>query len=137
MEATPRRVLVVVNRPVSNRALAHAVRRRAAEDDCAFTLLVPAVARGFHRVVDPEDACCQEAERTIQGLLPALEQAAGAPVAARIGSHEVLAAIEDAVNDGGYDEVIFASAPHRIERLLRVDLPRKVAALGVEVRAAA
>src|SRR4051812_23176203 len=97
MEATPRRVLVVVNRPVSNRALAHAVRRRAAEDDCAFTLLVPAVARGFHRVVDPEDACCQEAERTIQGLLPALEQAAGAPVAARIGSHEVLAAIEDAV----------------------------------------
>ena len=137
MEATPRRVLVVLNRPVSTHALAHAVRRRAAEADCHFTLLVPAVARGFHRVVDPEDACCEEAERTIAGLVPALEQAAGTPVATRIGSHEVLAAIEDAVNDAGYDEVIFASGPHRIERLLRVDLPRKVAALGVDVRAAA
>jgi hypothetical protein len=137
MEATPRRVLVVLNRPVSTHALAHAVRRRAAHGDCAFTLLVPAVAHGFHRVVDPEDACCEEAERTIRGLLPALEQAAGAPVGARIGAHEVLAAIEDAVNDGGYDEVMFATAAHRIERLLRVDLPRKVAALGVEVRAAA
>ena len=137
MEATPRRVLVVLNRPVSTHALAHAVRRRAAEDDCTFTLLVPAVAHGFHRVVDPEEACCQEAEHTIQGLLPALEQAAGTAVSARIGAHEVLAAIEDAVNDGDYDEVMFASEPHRIERLLRVDLPRKVAALGVDVRAAA
>jgi hypothetical protein len=137
MEATPRRVLVVLNRPVSTRALAQAVRRRAARDDCHFTLLVPAVAHGLHRVVDPEDACCEEAERAIRGLLPALEQAAGSRVAARIGSHEMLAAIEDAVNDAGYDEVMFASGPNRIERLLRVDLPRKVAALGVEVRAAA
>jgi hypothetical protein len=105
--------------------------------DCLFTLLVPAVAHGFHRVVDPEEACCEEAEQTASRLVPALEQAAGAPVGVRIGAHEVLAAVEDAVNDATYDEVLLASAPPRILRLLHVDLPRKIAALGVEVRAAA
>ena len=137
MEATPRRILVVADGLHSDRALAHAVRRRAAIDDCAFTLLVPAVAHGLHRVVDPEDACCEEAEHTAARLRPALEQAAGASVDVRIGAHEVLAAVEDAVNDTRYDEVLLASAPRRIPRLLRVDLPRKIAALGVEVRAAA
>ena len=137
MEATPRRILVVADGLHSDHALAHAVRRRAALGDCLFTLLVPAVAHGFHRVVDPEDACCAEAEGTAARLRPALEQAAGMPVEVRIGAHEVLAAVEDAVNDGGYDEVLLASAPRRIFRLLHVDLPRKIAALGVEVRAAA
>src|SRR3954449_8920271 len=109
MEATSARVLVVAGEPATNAALAHAVRRRAAVGAAAFTLLVPAVARGLHRVVDPEDACCEEAERTIAQLTPALRAAESAAVATRIGAHEVLAAIEDALNAVGFDEVIVAT----------------------------
>ena len=135
MEATPTGVLVVPDVPHSNAALVHAVRRRAAAGGCRFTLLVPAVAHGLHRVVDPEDACCEEAEAVIARLLPALEAAAGSPVATRIGAHEVLAAIEDAINRDGFAEVIVSTARRRVPRLLHVDLPRKVAALGVSVTA--
>jgi hypothetical protein len=135
MEATPNRVLVVADGPHSHGALAHAVRRRAAAGACDFTLLVPAVAHGLHRVVDPEDACCEEAELTIGSLLPALEQAAGGPVATRIGAHEVLAAVADAINESGYSEVIVATTSGRIPRLLHADLPRKIAAFGVSVTA--
>jgi hypothetical protein len=135
MEATPTRVLVVADGPHSNAALVHEVRRRAAAGDSRFTLLVPAVAHGLHRVVDPEEACCEEAAQTISRLLPELEAAAGAPVAARIGAHEVLAAVEDAVNEDGFGEVIISSTRRRIPRLLHVDLPRKISALGVAVTA--
>jgi hypothetical protein len=137
MEATPKRVLVVADQDHANAALIHAVRRRAAQGTCEFTLLVPAVAHGLHRVVDPEDACCEEAEATVARLAPALEQAAGAPVAARVGAHEVLAAVEDAVNEGSFDEVIVSRARGRLPRLLHLDLPRKIAALGVDVTRAA
>ena len=133
MEATPTPILVVAERPYSNHALVHQVRRRAAIGDCHFTLLVPAVAHGLHRVVDPEDQCCDEAEDTIARLRPELEAAAGAPVATRIGAHEVLAAVADALNDGRYDEVIISVGHRRVSRLLHVDLPRKIAALGVRV----
>jgi hypothetical protein len=134
MEATPTtRVLVVADHPYANAALVQAVRRRAAAGACEFTLLVPAVAHGLHRVVDPEDACCEEAEERIGRLLPELEAAAGTAVGARIGSHEVLAAVEDALNDSPFGEVIVSTGPRRMSRLLRVDLPRKIAALGAAV----
>jgi hypothetical protein len=136
METTaPRRVLVVADRTEPCPALAAAVRRRARAGRCEFTLLVPAVAHGFHRVVDPEDACCAEAESTLAALLPALEEAAGAPITTRIGAHEVLAAIEDTLNESDFQEVIVATPRARMWRWLRVDLPRKVAGLGVAVTA--
>jgi hypothetical protein len=133
MEATRTRVLVVADPTNVNLRLIHAVRRRAAIGACDFTLLVPAVARGLHRVVDPEDQCCGEAEATIAQLLPALEPAAGQHVSTRIGAHEVLAAIEDAMNDARFDEVIIGTGTGRVARLLHVDLPRKIAALGAAV----
>jgi hypothetical protein len=135
MELTPTRVLLVAEPHHANDALVHAVRRRAAAGACEFTLLVPAAARGLHRVVDPEDACCEEAEQTIARLLPAIEAAAGEPVAARIGAHEVLAAVEDAINDSGFGEVLVGTRLSLLPRLLHVDLPRKIAALGTAVTA--
>jgi hypothetical protein len=129
----PARVLIVAHRTAATPALLEAVRDRAQRPPTQFTLLVPAAAHGLHRVVDPEDACCEEAAQTISRLLPELEAAAGAPVAARIGAHEVLAAVEDAVNEGGHAEVIISAPSRVIPRLLHVDLPRKVAALGVDV----
>jgi len=127
------RVLVVADPADPGAVLADAVRARARRGACTFTLLVPAVAHGLHRVVDPEDACCEEAATAIGRLVPQLEAAAGAPVASRIGSHEVLAAVEDAVNAERFTEAIVSASTSRMARWLHVDLARKIAALGVAV----
>jgi hypothetical protein len=58
-------VLLVAETPDSSYALAAVVRELRQTRRSRFTLLVPAVAHGLHRVVDLEDECCNEAERTI------------------------------------------------------------------------
>src|SRR4051794_31428588 len=95
--STPARVLVVANRTAATPALLDAVRERAAQGPCSFTLLVPNSARGLHRVVDPEDQDSSDAEQTIEMALPLLEDAAGSRVEGMIGDPEPLAAIQDAV----------------------------------------
>jgi len=129
----PTRVLVVANRTAATATLIEAVRERAARDWCAFTLLVPASGHGLHRLVDPEDTGSEEAQATIELALPLLEEAGGAPVEGLIGDHDPLNAIHDAVNLRGFDEVIVSTLPTRVSRWLRLDLPHKVAALGMPV----
>ena len=60
-------------------------------------------------------------------------EAAGGPVLAIVGSHDPLAAVEDALNAGRYDEVIISTLPRRLSRWLHVDLVSKVAGLGLPV----
>ena len=83
--------------------------------------------------VDPEDQGRAEAEAVIEIALPLLEEAAGRAVEARIGDHDPLAAVEDALNSERFDEVIVSTLPRRVSRRLHLDLPRKVAGLGVPV----
>jgi len=130
---TPARVLIVAHQTAAGPALLDAVRRRAAAGECTFTLLVPSAPRGLHRVVDPEDHGRDTAEQALSDALPRLWEAAGTPVSGMIGSHEPFAAVQDALNVEGFDEVIVSTLPARISRWLRVDLPSKVAALGVPV----
>lgn len=127
-------VLLVAEGPSASTSLAPAVRAR--RGGARFTLLVPAVAHGLHRVVDPEDQCCEGAERTIGILRPSIEAAAGQVVPAIIGSHEPLAAIEDALNSEHFDEVILARRSGRLARRVHLDLASKVGALGVLVTVA-
>ena len=127
------RVLVVANRTAATPALIQAVRERAERGAAAFTLLVPSSAHGLHQLVDPEDQGSSEAEATLELALPLLEEAAGAPVEPMVGVAEVLAAIQDALNLHGFDEVIISTLPSRVSRWLRLDLPHKVAGLGVPV----
>ena len=131
--STPTRVLVVANRTAATPALIEAVRERAGRGPCAFTLLVPHTASGLHRVVDPEDQGVNEAEQTLELALPLLEKAAGAPVEGMVGDAEPLAAIQDAVNLHGFDELIISTLPKRFSRWLRLDLPHKAAGLGLPV----
>ena len=131
--STPTRVLVVANRTAATPALIEAVRERAARGPCVFTLLVPHTASGMHRVVDPEDQGQHEAEETLELAVPLLEKAAGAPVEGIVGDPEPLAAIQDAVNLHGFDELIISTLPKRFSRWLRLDLPHKAAGLGLPV----
>jgi hypothetical protein len=127
------RVLVVANRTAATPPLLDAVRERAARGDCAFTLLVPHTSSGLHRLVDPEDQGQSEAEQTLELALPLLEEAAGAHVEGMVGDAEPLAAIQDAVNLHGFDEIIISTLPTRISRWLKLDLPSKASGLGLPV----
>ena len=127
------RILIVAHRTADSRDLVDAVARRATEGSCSFTLLVPTRPRGLHRVVDPEDHGVVEAEARLAEALPALSRAAGQRVNGVVGTHEPLAAIQDALNLLGFDEVIISMLPARVSRWLHLDLPRKVRALGVPV----
>jgi hypothetical protein len=127
------RVLVVANKTAATPALIDAVRERAAKGACEFTLLVPNTTHGLHTLVDPEDQSHNEADTVIELAIPLLEQAAGAPVDAMVGVPEPLAAIQDAVNLHGFDELIISTLPSRVSKWLKLDLPSKAAGLGLPV----
>jgi hypothetical protein len=127
------RVLLVACRTATGAELREAVRHRAAASPCEFTLLVPRPCHGLHRVVDPEDHGWREARGVIETACPVLGVAAGSEVAGMIGSHDPVAAVEDALNMHGFDEVIVSTLPARASRWLHLDLPSKVAGMGVRV----
>jgi hypothetical protein len=129
----PTRVLVVACRTACNRQLLDAVAERASRSPAVFTLLVPRPCHGLHRVVDPEDHGWQEAQAVIDQATPLLSEAARSEVDGLVGSHDPVAAVEDALNLHGFDEAIISTLPARLSRWLHLDLPRKVARMGVAV----
>jgi hypothetical protein len=127
------RVLVVANRTAATPALIEAVRQRAAAGPASFTLLVPNVTHGLHKVVDPEDQDVDEAQAALDLAVPLLEEAAGGPVEGMVGDADPFNAIQDAVNLHGFDEIIISTLSPRVSRWLRMDLPRRVTVLGLPV----
>lgn len=127
------RVLVVAHKTAATQPLLDAVRERAQRGPAKFTLLVPNPAHGLHKVVDPEDQGAGEAQTVLDGALPRLSDAAGGPVDGMIGDADPVAAVNDAVNLHGFDEIIISTLSPRLSRWLRLDLPSKVAGLGLPV----
>jgi len=134
MESTaPTRVLVVAHKTAATQPLLDAVRARAAQSPCTFTLLVPNAAHGLHKVVDPEDQGAGEARTVLEHALPRLSEAAGMPVEGIVGDADPMAAVHDAVNLQAFDEIIISTLSPRLSRWLKLDLPSKVAGLGLPV----
>jgi hypothetical protein len=131
--STPPRVLVVAHRTAATPALLAVVRERAARGPCTFTLLVPNMAHGLHRVTDPEDQADDEAQAVLELAVPLLEEAAGGPVEGMIGDPNPLNAVQDAVNLRGFDEIIVSTLPAKVSRWLKLDLPHKLEGLGLPV----
>jgi hypothetical protein len=123
-ETSATRVLIVANRTAATPKLLEAVRARAQRDPCAFTLLVP---RPYW---DPDT---EEAALTVELAVPLLEDAAGGHVDAIIGVDDPFVAVQQALEGGGFDEVIVSTLPERVSRWLRRDLPHRVEALGMPV----
>jgi hypothetical protein len=69
----------------------------------------------------------------IDRAIPLLSDASGAPVEGIVGSPDPIAAIEDAINLRGFDEVIISTLPTRISHWLKLDLPSKVTGMGLPV----
>jgi hypothetical protein len=128
------RVLVVAHKTAATQPLLDAVRERAQRGKASFTLLVPNAAPGLHKVVDPEDQGGGEAQAVIDRAKPLLSDAAGAPVEGIVGSPDPIAAIEDAINLRGFDEVIISTLPSKISHWLKLDLPSKITGMGLPVK---
>ncbi len=131
--STPTRVLVVAHKTATTQPLLDAVHERAQRGPCVFTLLVPNSTHGLHKVVDPEDQGAGEAQSALDRALPLISEAAHAPVEGIVGDPDPLAAIHDAINLRGFDEVIISTLSQRVSRWLKLDLPSKVAGLGLPV----
>ena len=131
--SAPVRVLIVAHKTAATPPLLDAVRERAARGPCVFTLLVPNAAHGLNRVANPEEGTRAEAEQVIEHATPLLTRAAGSPVEGIIGDADPIAAVHDAINLRGFDEVIVSTLSPRVSRWLHLDLPRKVAGMGLPV----
>jgi len=127
------RVLIVAHKTAATPPLLEAVRERVARGPCRFTLLVPKATHGLARLADPEDVPEDETRDVLALALPLLEDAAGAPVEGIVGDANPLNAVCDAINLRGFDEIILSTLPTRVSRWVRLDLPHKIAALGVPV----
>jgi hypothetical protein len=126
-------VLIVAHQTATTEALLQAVRERAQRSPAGFHLLVPRQAHGLHRIVDPQDSSNEEAAAVIIAALPRLTEAAGSEVTGSMGDSEPLAAIQDAVNLGEFDEIIISTLPLGVSRWLRLDLVSKTRGLGLPV----
>jgi hypothetical protein len=127
------RVLVVAHRTAATQPLLDAVRDRARRGSCTFTLLVPNTSHGLHKIVDPEDQGAGEAQTVIDQALPLLSESSGTTVKGVVGDPDPAAAIQDAINLYGFDEVIISTLPARVSRWLKLDLASKVSGMGLPV----
>jgi hypothetical protein len=118
------RVLIVAHRTAATPLLLNAVRARAAQSDCSFTLVVP---RPYW---DPDT---DEATATLELAVPLLEEATGRHVDAVIGDSDPFVAVHEAVTSLGIDEIIISTLPARVSQWLHRDLPHRVQEFGLPV----
>ena len=118
------RVLIVAHRTAATPPLLAAVRERAAQSPCEFTLLVP---RPYW------DADTEESALTLELALPLLDEAAGGHVEGLVGETDPFAAVQGALQRTPFDEIIVSTLPTHVSHWLRMDLPARVRRLGVPV----
>ena len=125
-------VLVVTNKVAATAALVDAVRERAREGSAEFFMLVP---NPSHTAFDRVDGDFHDGELELARALPALAEAAGAPVGGRVAhSPNAYDDIVAELDTGAYDEVILETPPSHVSHWLHVDLAQRVAALGYPLR---
>jgi hypothetical protein len=128
------RVLVVAHKTAATPALMNAVRERAARGPARFHLLVPNPAhpnlRHPSEVTHPD---VTEGEQVLALALPLIEEACGGrPTDGSVSPrHNPMDAIEETLHEQDFDEIILSTLPHAVSRWLHLDLPHRVAHLGL------
>jgi hypothetical protein len=127
-------VLVVAHRTAATPALLAAVRERAARGPARFHLLVPNLADHAELTDRERERRHTEAEHVLVLALPLFDEASGGHTEGTVSiRHDPMDAIEEALHDGHYDEIILSTLPHSISRWLHLDLPHRVGHLGLPV----
>jgi uncharacterized membrane-anchored protein len=134
-EAPHAEVLVVAHETAATPAVVEAVRERAAESPASFHLLVPNIAEHAELTEAEREHRHADGERMLSLALPLLQDAAGGAATGSVSfRHDPMDAIEEALHDGEFHEIILATLPHRFSHWLHADLPQRVAHLGLPVR---
>jgi uncharacterized membrane-anchored protein len=126
-------VLVVTDEPQPTESLLDAIRGRALRSPVGFELLVPNPAPAEWSATHPErHKHADEAKRVLTDALPSIQDAVGATVRGDVSiRHDPMDAIEEALRSGDYDEIIVAMVPHGPLAWLHLDLPHRIAHLGL------
>jgi hypothetical protein len=132
--SSPANVLVVAHKTAATPALLDAIRDRAGRSPARFHLLVPNPAHGGWRPGEVEHPNVSEGEQVLALALPLIEQAAGSrPDGTVSPRHDPMDAIEEALHDGDFDEIILSTLPRGVSRWLHIDLPHRVSHIGLPV----
>jgi uncharacterized membrane-anchored protein len=128
-------VLVVLNKVAPTAALIEAVRRRAESGEADFRVLVPNPDNlGF----DHGDPDSPDGVDLLAAALPSLRAATGGQVSGRVAnSPNAYDDIVEELEAGTYTEIIIETPPAHLSHWLHVDLPQRVAQLGLPTEAVA
>lgn len=131
----PMRVLVVTDRTAATPTLVNAIRARAQRGPAQFRVIVPNPSPAEWHPLHPErHDKAAEAERVLALALPGIEEAAGASVIGSVSiRHDPMDAIEEALLNEPFDEIILSQLPHGVARWLHIDLPHRLAHLGLPI----
>ena len=132
---TPTRILVVTTDAQPAPELLAAIAERAAKGDVRFRVLVPNPAPAEWHPMHPErHDKAAAAEAVLAEALPALTKAAGGPVVGSVSiRHDAMDAVEAALRDEPFDEIMLTKVHLGLERWLHLDLPHRLAHLGLPV----
>jgi hypothetical protein len=134
MESLPAaHILVVAHETAVTPALLDAIRVRSARGPIFVHTLVPEPAPPTWPA--PHVAPAQrraEAERALHFALPLIEVAGRCPADGSVSRrHDPMDAIEETLFGADFDEIILSTAKPGVARRLHVDLPSRVAHLGL------
>jgi hypothetical protein len=119
------KVLVVANRTAESDELLQALKDRAERGECEFTLLVPATPHGVAWAADMHSGS-PEADAHMHNAVERLRAAGLNVTEGRTGDPDPIAATQDAVNFGEFDEIVVSTLPRHLSKWLKVDLPHRV-----------
>jgi hypothetical protein len=131
--SSPANVLVVAHKTAATPALLDAIRDRAGRSPARFHLLVPNPAHGGWRPGEVEHPNVSEGEQVLALALPLIEEACGGcPTDGTVSPrHDPMDAIEETLHEEDFDEIILSTLPRAVSRWLHLDLPHRVAHLGL------
>jgi hypothetical protein len=128
---SPAHVLVVAHKTATTPALLEAIVARAQRGPVFLHLLVPNPSQSEWPSARARHAWA-EAEDVLERALPIIEAAARHPTTGSVSiRHDPMDAIEEALHAGDFDEIILSTLPRGVSRWLHIDLPSRVAHLGL------